>query len=128
VLQTGDARFPAPDANTLYAFYFPAGVTITTGANVSTGDGGVDGGDDGGDDGGTIDAGFGGGVSSSCLDFGGYHDNIQLDAAHNNLNVAYAVIPRCRASGRSRVSTRSPAPRATNTWRRSPIRSRIPRP
>jgi hypothetical protein len=99
VLQTGDARFPAPDANTLYAFYFPAGVTITTGANVSTGDGGVDGGDDGGDDGGTIDAGFGGGVSSSCLDFGGYHDNIQLDAAHNNLNVAYAVIPRCPSFG-----------------------------
>ncbi len=106
VLQTGDPRFPAPDANTLYAFYFPPGVTITTGANVPTGDGGT--GDDGvddacndaGDDAGAVDAGFGGGgVSSSCTSFGGYHDDIQLDAAHGNMNVAYAVIPRCANFG-----------------------------
>jgi hypothetical protein len=99
-LESGDPRFPAADENTLYAFYFPPGVTITTGATVATGDGGVDGGDDGGGDAGVIDAGgFGGGVSSSCTDFGGYHDNIQLDANHNNLNVAYAVIPRCSSFG-----------------------------
>ena len=42
------------------------------------------------------DAGGGGGVvSTGCVDFGGYHSAIQLDAAHNNAVVAYAVVPRC---------------------------------
>jgi hypothetical protein len=87
---------PAPDANTIYTFFYPTGVTITTGATVPTGDGGT--GDAGTSDAGASDAGasLGGGVSSSCTSFGGYHDNITLS---NNMDVAYAVVPRCATFG-----------------------------
>jgi hypothetical protein len=85
-LQANDARFGTPDANTVYALFYPAGTTITTGAPSAGGGGGGDGG--------MPDAGrsF---TQSSCMQFGGYHDSIQLDAAHGSLHVAYAVIPRC---------------------------------
>lgn len=62
---TDDPAFPVPDANTLIVLYFPANVTITLQG------------------------------SASCSTFGGYHQEIQLDAAHQNQTVAYAVLPRC---------------------------------
>jgi hypothetical protein len=96
-LNANDPTFGTPDANTIYALFFPQGVTITLGGG---GGGGPDGGVDGGTDGGTPDGGGGGGrVSKSCVSFGGYHDNIQLDGAHQNLAVAYAVVPRCANFG-----------------------------
>ncbi|HEY2369523.1 MAG TPA: hypothetical protein VGH87_24160, partial [Polyangiaceae bacterium] len=42
-----DATLPAPDANTIYAIYYPDGTTVTLGQN-----------------------------GTSCQDFGAYHDNI----------------------------------------------------
>jgi hypothetical protein len=79
------AGFPAPDANTLYAYFFPPNVTITTGGGPVP-EGGV-----------PADAGsFGGGVQSSCTSFGGYHDDIALSATEF---VAYAVVPRCANFG-----------------------------
>jgi hypothetical protein len=42
-----DATLPAPDANTIYALYYPDGTTVTLGSN-----------------------------GTSCQDFGAYHDNI----------------------------------------------------
>lgn len=35
----------------------------------------------------------------SCEQFGGYHSEVQLDAAHGNQTVAYVVIPRCASFG-----------------------------
>jgi hypothetical protein len=84
-LNANDPAFGTPDANTLYALFFPQGVTITLGG----GGGGPDAGADAG--------GFG--VAKSCQSFGGYHDNIQLDANHQSLTVAYAVMPRCANFG-----------------------------
>jgi len=81
-LQTNDPTFPAPDGNTIYAFFFPANVTITT-TGVPLGDGGTD-------------AGVPDPNAESCTAFGGYHDNITLS---NNMNVAYAVVPRCPSFG-----------------------------
>jgi hypothetical protein len=92
-LNSNDPAFPTPDANTLYAIFFPPGVTITLGGTPATvTDGGI-----AGADGGAVDSGGGGfgGVESSCTDFGGYHQNISLDVAHGGVYVAYAVIPRC---------------------------------
>ncbi|HSQ65031.1 MAG TPA: hypothetical protein VLM85_17530 [Polyangiaceae bacterium] len=58
--------FPVPDDNTLYAIYFPAGVSID-----------LDG-------------------SGSCNTFGAYHNTVMLPNATNQLiPVAYAIIPRC---------------------------------
>jgi hypothetical protein len=65
-LNADDPAFPAPDENTIYALHFPASTTISSG-----------------------------GSSTSCQDFGGYHSNIALDAAHGSMNIAYAVIPQC---------------------------------
>jgi hypothetical protein len=88
-LSAHDPAFRTPDPNTIYAFFTPPGVTVTMGAAAgSPGDGGVS-------DAGAGDAGFGGGVSSSCTDFGGYHNNIVF----NNNPVAYAVVPRCTMFG-----------------------------
>lgn len=85
-LQSADPAFPAPDANTIYAFFFPAGIKITTGGTSS---GWPDGeAPEGGGGGG----GGGGQVSTSCVDFGGYHSVIQLA---NGTPVTYAVVPRC---------------------------------
>jgi hypothetical protein len=68
-LNANDPAFPTPSINTLYAIYYPAGTKITMND-------------------------FEGG-GSSCQEFGGYHSNIQLDAAHGSINVPYAVLPRC---------------------------------
>jgi hypothetical protein len=68
-LNGDDPAWPAADENTIYVLHYPAGFTITEQSQQGT--------------------------SKSCVDFGGYHSNITLDAAHGNLNVAYAVIPRC---------------------------------
>lgn len=70
ILNSNDPSWPTPDANTVYALFFPSGVTITSGGGM-------------------------GGTSTSCTDFGGYHDNITLDANHGTMPVAYAVVPRC---------------------------------
>ena len=64
-LNGNDPAWPVADANTVYALHYPTGLTITEQG------------------------------SQSCQDFGGYHSNITLDANHGNLNVAYAVVPRC---------------------------------
>jgi len=53
---------PAPDSNTVYAINYPAGVTVTQ---------------DG---------------TSSCVDFGGYHSDMQLP---DGTDVAYTVVTRC---------------------------------
>lgn len=73
-LNGNDPAWPAPDANTLYVLYYPVTTTIT----LPNG---------------------GGGTASSCTQFGAYHSNITLDATHSNMNVAYAVIPRCTTFG-----------------------------
>jgi hypothetical protein len=86
-LNADDPAWPKPDANTIYALFFPDGVTITMGGGGGPGDGGAP------------DAGGGGFQSSSCTSFGGYHANITLDGAHNNMDVAYAVLPRCATFG-----------------------------
>jgi hypothetical protein len=64
-LEVADAALPAPDAQTVYVLFYPAGVTVT----------------------------FQGG--QSCTSFEGYHDETALDAAHGATPVAYAVVPRC---------------------------------
>jgi hypothetical protein len=73
----GDPAFPTPDENTIFAFFFPSGVTISE-YDEAIPEGGAD------------DA----AASSpeSCSSFGGYHSYITLP---NGVNVAYAVIPRC---------------------------------
>jgi hypothetical protein len=95
-LNNDDPAFPTPDANTLYALFFPPGVTITIGGTTGTvTDGGIEGTDGGGMDAGMEAGGGFGGVSASCTSFGGYHENISLDPAHGGMYVPYAVIPRC---------------------------------
>jgi hypothetical protein len=68
-LNANDPAFAAPTPNSLYMIYYPANVTIT----LSDGQG----------------------VQKSCQSFGGYHSNLSLDAAHGNMPIAYAVVPRC---------------------------------
>ena len=70
-LNADDPAFPKNDRNTVYVIHYPVGVTITQ------------------------RGGFGGGTSKSCVQFGGYHGDVQLDNNHRGANVAYAVIPRC---------------------------------
>jgi hypothetical protein len=70
-LNGDDPAWPAADANTVYVLHYPTGTTVTAG----------------------------GGAGTSCTDFGGYHDNITLDANHASLDVAYAVVPRCPSFG-----------------------------
>jgi hypothetical protein len=88
-LTNGDPAFPAPDANTLYAYFFPSGVTITLNGTPDPTDGGA------------FDAGSG--LGDSCKGFGGYHDNITLnappDGGAGGTDVAYAVVPRCPSFG-----------------------------
>jgi hypothetical protein len=69
-LNADDPAFPVPDDNTLFAIYYPAGVTITLG-----------------------------GTDQSCFSFGAYHSSVRLDAAHGDRDVAYAVMPRCGTFG-----------------------------
>ena len=54
---------------------------------------------------------------TSCKSFGGYHDNITLDANHGTINVAYAVIPRCGGDvGSGRRRRRGAAPTSPGSW------------
>ena len=64
-LEAADPAFGPPDPGTVYALFYPAGVTVT-----------LDG-------------------SQSCVDFNGYHQELALDASHGGASVAYAVVPRC---------------------------------
>ncbi len=73
-LNGDDPAWPVNDANTVYALHYPTGTTITF-------------------------QGGPGGSATSCQDFGGYHSNTQLDANHGNMDVAYAVVPRCADFG-----------------------------
>jgi hypothetical protein len=88
-LNANDPAFPQPDANTIYAFFFPAGVTITQGgvSGGYPGDGGVY------PEGGT-DASVPATAAQSCIagGFGGYHG---VDQAVNSGQAVYAVIARC---------------------------------
>ncbi len=63
--QIDAAVLPMPDANTLYAIFYQENTTISMSG--------------------------GGQNSTSCHDFGGYHNNITYQGA----DVAYAVMPRC---------------------------------
>jgi hypothetical protein len=65
-VEAGDP-FPANDGNTLYAIYYPEGVSISL---VSQGQ-----------------------TSKSCHDFGGYHSSVKLS---DGTSAPYAVIPRCK--------------------------------
>jgi hypothetical protein len=71
-----------PDANTIYALFYPTSTTIYLGGGGGPTDGGVP---DGG--------GFGG--SKSCAGFGGYHGDVIID----NKDIAYAVLPECPTFG-----------------------------
>jgi hypothetical protein len=68
-LNANDPAFPPADESLLVMLHYPEGVTITAGRD------------------------------QSCTSFGGYHSNITLDAAHGNIHVAYAVMPRCASFG-----------------------------
>jgi hypothetical protein len=70
-LNSDDAAFPAPDANTVYVIHYPSAVTIVE-----------------------EDPALGGTIES-CQTFGGFHESLTLDAAHDNMPIAFAVIPRC---------------------------------
>jgi hypothetical protein len=71
-LDANDPELPVADANTIYALFYPAGVTVTTD--------------------------FFGQPMQGCTDFYGYHAATQLDASHQNQEAVYIVLPRC-ASG-----------------------------
>ena len=66
----------APDPNTLYIVFLPAGVTLTAG------------------------------MDTSCVTFGGYHDETAQS------HIVYALVPRCPTQ--KRRSTRSHHRRATS--------------
>ena len=72
----------APDANTIYALYYPPTTVITLGGGGGGGDAGADGG-----------GGFGG--SKSCSGFGGYHGDVMV----GSVDIAYAVLPECPTFG-----------------------------
>lgn len=74
-LNADDPSFPAPDGQTLYALYYPTGTSITLQG------------------------------SKSCQEFGGYHAEFNLDAAHGNKAVPYAVMPRCTYPGETALET-----------------------
>jgi len=70
-LNADDPGFPVPDIDTLYVLIYPAATTIT----------------------------LNGATQHSCQDFGSYHSDVALDAAHSNLKVPYVVLPRCSDYG-----------------------------
>jgi hypothetical protein len=74
-LNAADPAFPAADANTVYSIHYPSAVTIVQQDPLA------------------------GGTIASCTAFGGYHNSLTLDANHNGMPVAYAVIPRCQSFG-----------------------------
>lgn len=74
-LNSNDPAFAAVDESSMLAINYPAGVTVDLGG------------------------------SPSCGGWGGYHENVILDAAHGNKGVSYLVIPRCQQSGESQLDT-----------------------
>jgi hypothetical protein len=68
-LNSNDPAFGTPEQDAIYVLVYPSTTTIQ-----QTG---------------------GGQSASSCVEFGGYHSDVVLDAAHNSQMVAYAVIPQC---------------------------------
>ena len=64
-IATPPTGWPAPDANTIYALFYPSATTSIT---------------------------LGQGGGTSCQDWGGYHQDILVGGS---THVAYAVIPRC---------------------------------
>jgi hypothetical protein len=68
-LNTDDPMWPANDDDTVYVLHYPSGTTITLQGE------------------------------ASCTDFGGYHNDTQLDANHGAAYTAYAVVPRCTSFG-----------------------------
>jgi len=79
-LNADDPAFPAPDGNTLYALFYPQGLSIT------------------------LDSG-GGPPAQSCTQFGGYHSDLSLDANHGNMLIPYAVMPHCTYPGETPLET-----------------------
>jgi hypothetical protein len=73
-LNGNDPLWPAADDNTVYVLHYPSGTSITIPSPM-------------------------GGTSASCVQFGGYHSEIALDAAHMSQAVSYAVVPRCQLFG-----------------------------
>jgi hypothetical protein len=73
-LNGNDPLWPQPDANTIYVLHYPSGTSITLPDPM-------------------------GGTSMSCVQFGGYHSETALDAAHMNQPVVYAVVPQCQLFG-----------------------------
>jgi hypothetical protein len=65
-LNGDNSTFPTPADGTILAVLYPSGTSITDSSGLA-----------------------------SCVDFGGYHGSIQLDAAHGSQNVGYIVLPRC---------------------------------
>jgi hypothetical protein len=72
-LNADDPAFPPPEDGVVYSLFYPASTEITLQS--------------------------GGQTSKSCWSFGGYHNNITLDAAHGSKHVAYVVVPRCNQFG-----------------------------
>ena len=84
-------EFGPPDSQTIYTIYYPSTTTINMTGSPSAG------GSDAGaapDGGAPVDAG-GGGLGTSCVDFGGYHMALTV----RGTPMAYAVIPECPTFG-----------------------------
>ena len=88
-------KLPPPDANTLYAFYFPASTTITLGS------------------------------SQSCQAFGAYHDSGPINVSGDGgapVETAFAIIPDCgggttvSASHEFIEAATDPHPQSATTW------------
>lgn len=65
---------PTPDASTLYVLYFPAATTITLSG------------------------------ATSCVQFGGFHDNTTYTSGATSLPVSYVVVPRCDSTSTDDVT------------------------
>jgi hypothetical protein len=61
-------EYPAPDANTLYVFFYPPGTTVTSSSDATGPD------------------------AKSCVDFHGYHSSVKIGSG---TEVPYAVVARC---------------------------------
>jgi hypothetical protein len=85
-------KLPPPDANTLYAFYFPASTTITLQG------------------------------SASCQAFGAYHDSGPVTFGGATTEAAFAIMPDCgggttdSASHEFIEAATDPHPQTTGTW------------
>jgi len=77
----GAGTFGAPDANTIYAIFYPKTTTISLGQG-----------------GGPL------GGGQSCQSFGGYHGNTQVGSGAGAKDIAFAVLPTCSAfAGQSEI-------------------------